>query len=291
MLLQRVVTAVVLLPFVLGVLWFGSTQTIGLVFGAVVLLGAFEWASLTGVRPPPGQPPGDSRLATFLYGLAAALLLSAVVRFHDTPWVWIPVAGTCLWWIYALSWIARFPDGFDASRPPRWLRAGAGLLVLTGTLGAVMLLHRVPEAQAGRFGGHYDALRLFFALVIVWAADIGAYFAGRAFGRRKLAVRVSPGKTWEGAAGGVALALAVAAAAGQWLFGLAGAAWLPFLMLCAIVVAYSIVGDLGESLLKRQVGTKDSGALLPGHGGILDRIDSLTAALPAMALGLHGLGL
>jgi len=128
---------------------------------------------------------------------------------------------------------------------------------------------------------------LTFLLLLVVAADVGAYFAGRAFGKHKLAPRVSPGKTWEGVAGGLA---------GASLLALAGALWfelpLPrFVLLCVLVVMISVVGDLAESLFKRHAGVKDSGSILPGHGGILDRIDSLTAAGPCFVLGMDYLGL
>jgi phosphatidate cytidylyltransferase len=127
---------------------------------------------------------------------------------------------------------------------------------------------------------------LVFVLVLVFAADIGAYFAGRNFGRLKLAPRVSPGKTWEGVLGGLVSAALVAVVGAYW-FDLPLARFLP---LCTAVAAVSIVGDLTESMFKRYVGLKDSSKLLPGHGGILDRIDSLTAATPVFALGLMWLG-
>jgi phosphatidate cytidylyltransferase len=274
MLLKRVVTALVLLPPVLATLWFGSTLLVGVVFGAAVLVAAHEWAALAGVRRGTG--------ATAAYVAAAAALVALVVWQRDGALPWAFMVGTVAWWLLMLGWIVRFPAGFDDRHPPRWLKAGAGLLVVPATIGAVVLLHASEDG----------ALRLLFAFVLVWAADIGAYFTGQAMGRHKLAPAVSPGKTWEGVLGGLAWSLAIAGVAGHWLFGLQGAvAWLPFLLLCAAVVLLSIVGDLGESLLKRQAGTKDSGTLLPGHGGMLDRIDSLLAALPALALGLRWLGL
>jgi phosphatidate cytidylyltransferase len=277
MLLQRVITALVLLPFVLATLWFGSTALVGAVFGAAAMIGVLEWGTLTGVRRSGAGP-----LAIAAYVGAAAALTALAVWLRATWLPWILVMGTCLWWLVALVWIKRYPAGFDATHPPRWLQAAAGLLVVPGTIAAVALLHDAPDG----------ALRLLFALVLVWAADVGAYFAGKGFGRSKLAPNVSPGKTWEGVYGGLALALVIAGAAGLWLFKLPNAAaWLPFLLLCVAVVLLSIVGDLGESLLKRQVGVKDSGTLLPGHGGVLDRVDSLLAALPAMALGLKALDL
>jgi len=125
-----------------------------------------------------------------------------------------------------------------------------------------------------------------FALILVWVADIGAFFAGRRFGRTRLAPHVSPGKTWEGVIGG-----AVASA----LVAVLGSAWfnipiVRFLPLCLAVVAFSIVGDLTESLLKRFAGLKDSGSLFPGHGGVMDRIDSVTGAAPILFFGLVALG-
>jgi len=276
MLLQRVITALVLLPPVLATLWFGSTPLVGAVFGAAAMVAVLEWGTLTGVRRA-GAGPG----AIVCYVGAAAALTALAVWLRESTMPWVLVIGTCAWWLLVLSWIARYPVGFDESHPPRWLNAGAGLLVVPGTIAAVTLLHGAPDG----------ALRLLFAFVLVWAADVGAYFAGRALGRRKLAPNVSPGKTWEGVFGGLTLSLLIAAVAGTWLFHLQGTAWLPFLLLCVAVVLLSIVGDLGESLLKRQVGVKDSGTLLPGHGGVLDRVDSLLAALPAMALGLRWLNL
>jgi phosphatidate cytidylyltransferase len=280
MLIQRILTALALLPPVLATLWFGATPLVGAVFGAVALIGVHEWAALTLRRDPDGRSAQQGVQWACVAGAATLIGLAIVLR--DTPFVWVLVAGTCLWWIVVLRWIALYPEGFGV---PRWVKAGAGLLVIPGTIAAVMLLHGAPGDE------HHGALRLLFALVLVWAADVGAYFAGRAFGKRKLAPRVSPGKSWEGVYGGVALALVIAGIAGHWLFQLDGGRWVPFLLLSVAVVLFSIIGDLGESLLKRAVGAKDSGTLLPGHGGMLDRIDSLLAALPAMALGLKWLGL
>jgi phosphatidate cytidylyltransferase len=120
------------------------------------------------------------------------------------------------------------------------------------------------------------------ALILVWVADTAAYFAGRKWGRRKLAPSISPGKTWEGAWGGLAAAVAYAIICGTFLLGTMG--WPALVVAAAVLTAISIVGDLFESAAKRQAGVKDSGALLPGHGGILDRIDSATAVLPVAAL-------
>ena len=131
------------------------------------------------------------------------------------------------------------------------------------------------------------AALVIFVLLLAWAADIGAYFAGRTFGRLRLAPTVSPNKTWEGVIGGLAAGLLVALAARAW-FELPA---LAFLSLCSAAVLVSIVGDLLESMFKRQRGLKDSGSLLPGHGGVLDRIDSLTSSVPLLALGLGWLGL
>jgi phosphatidate cytidylyltransferase len=133
-----------------------------------------------------------------------------------------------------------------------------------------------------RLSHPHGAEWVLFALLLVWVADIGAFFVGRRFGRIRLAPEVSPGKTWEGALGGLAVSALVAVAGAAWF----RVALLPFLPLCLAAVGFSIVGDLTESLLKRFAGMKDSGSILPGHGGVMDRIDSLTGAAPVLLLGL-----
>ncbi len=150
-----------------------------------------------------------------------------------------------------------------------------GVLTLLPSLAAVVAVRAVSPWY------------LLILLLLTTSADIGAYFAGRAFGKRKLAPLVSPGKTWEGVMGGVAAVILVAAIASHWLPG----SPLSFTLICVGVALISVVGDLSESLFKRQAGLKDSGTLFPGHGGVLDRVDSLTAAAPLYWLGLHWLGL
>jgi phosphatidate cytidylyltransferase len=157
---------------------------------------------------------------------------------------------------------------------PWWLRRGVqrqGLAVA----GFIVVL---PAAVAFAI---LAPLEILLILLLVWVADTGAYFVGRAWGRRKLAPDISPGKTWEGAIGGTAAALLYAIILGTFIEGLF---WVPYLLAAALLAVLSIVGDLFESAAKRQAAVKDSGTLLPGHGGVLDRIDSATAALPAAAL-------
>jgi phosphatidate cytidylyltransferase len=154
-------------------------------------------------------------------------------------------------------------------------------VVLVPAWWALVALHGVSPS-----GRYY----LLFLLVLVWVADSAAYFSGRLWGTNKLAPRISPGKTWEGVWGALIAGL-VLGVLGVILFGVQGSRWVAFVALCAATVAFSILGDLAESAFKRQSGLKDSGQLLPGHGGILDRVDSLTAAAPVFMLGLWSLEL
>ena len=183
------------------------------------------------------------------------------------------MALTMLGWIPLFGWIV-FAPGYRA----KGLAAIAGLWALVPTWLALSRLY----LQDG------DGRELvIFVLLLAWAADIGAYFAGRHFGRLRLAPVVSPNKTWEGVLGGLIAGILVAVAALTW-FDLPP---LAFLSLCVAAILASVVGDLLESMFKRQSGLKDSGSLLPGHGGVLDRIDSLTSSVPLLALGLGWLGL
>jgi phosphatidate cytidylyltransferase len=192
----------------------------------------------------------------------------------------IMVVVGVVWWLLAGLWLKHYGFASDHDTHARVFKLAAGTLAIIPAWCAIGVIHG---------GQPYGHRWLFVALAIVWAADSGAYFAGRHYGRRKLAPRISPNKTVEGLAGGLVCGLAVALAFAP----LAGAtlAQLPAVALVALVaVAFSVVGDLFESLLKRHVGAKDSGDLIPGHGGILDRIDGVVAALPVFALGKAWLG-
>ena len=181
-----------------------------------------------------------------------------VVIYNTEPRQATFLLAALFWIVVAPWWLRRRVQG--------WGLSAAGFVVI------------LPAALA------FAALRpleVLLILVLVWIADIGAYFVGHAWGRRKLAPDISPGKTWEGAIGGTAAALVYAIILGTFIEGLF---WVPYILAAALVAVLSIVGDLFESAAKRQAAVKDSGTLLPGHGGVLDRVDSATAALPVAAL-------
>jgi phosphatidate cytidylyltransferase len=262
---QRVVTAIPLLIGLLLLLFVAPQWVFIWVTGAVVVIGAWEWSAFLGWRLP---------LARGLYaaGMALALtlvswLVPVVVELKIVLWI------SLLWWVVAFLWVLRYPTAI----PPA-IAAISGALVLIPCWLAMAAILRVP--------GRGAALAL-LALGVVIAADIGAYFAGHRFGRVKLAPQVSPGKTWEGLFGGVLLA-GLTAIAGGLVLGLPAGVMAPLGLGVAVL---SVVGDLTESMFKRSVGAKDSGHLIPGHGGVLDRIDGITAAMPLFALALSWLGL
>ncbi len=265
MLKLRVITALVLLPVVLGAVFGLERGPFALVAGAFFLIGGWEWSAMMA---------RFSTAARLLWCLSLALLMLGAEMFRPA-WV---LNTLPLWWLLALVAVLGYPR--TASH---WFRPA--VLVPVGWLLLVPAWMAVVELQDNGALGLAGPWALLFVLVWVWAADTGAYFAGRAFGRRKLAPAVSPGKTVEGLLGGVALALVVVAAVFYtgWLD-----ASLPALMVVALLtVLASVLGDLFESMAKRQRGIKDSGTVLPGHGGMLDRIDSVTAALPVALAGLN----
>jgi phosphatidate cytidylyltransferase len=220
--------------------------------GVVVAGGAFEWSRLCGM-----SGTGPWAYVIVVAAAFAGLTLASVNVVHAA---WIAAAG--FWALVVPIWLAR---GVTARH--HLALAIAGLLVLVPAGYALAVL---------------EPRYVLATLVLVWVADTAAYFVGRKWGRRKLAPGISPGKTWEGAWGAVAAAMAYAIICGTFLLGAAG--WPAYLVVAAVLTAISIVGDLFESAAKRQAGVKDSGALLPGHGGLMDRIDSATAVLPVAAL-------
>jgi phosphatidate cytidylyltransferase len=267
MLKSRILTALVLALALLAVLFWLPEHWSVLAFGVTFTVGAWEWAGF-------GALHGTAARVGYAIVIALLLLFS---------WLWtrelenalILMAAACAWWIVAFLWLALNPMW---RQPVLALFCGIPVLVP-----AFAALARLQVASHGFARGPDVVLWL---LLLVFAADIGAFFAGRSLGRLKLAPRVSPGKTWEGAAGGLIMVMLVA-----WAGAVHFSLTVPFMLAfgCGVGV-FSIVGDLTESMFKRAASLKDSSALLPGHGGLLDRLDSITAAAPLYALGLFGSG-
>ena len=267
MLRTRILTAAVLASILLAGLFLLSPPWAVWAFGAVFTIGAWEWAGFGALRAP---------AARIAYATGVALVLLLAWRWSaEPPRLLLLLCAACAWWAIALLWLSWAP-----ARHQPILVLVCGLPVL---MPAFIALARLQVATSGFAAGPQIVLWL---VLLVIAADVGAYAVGRSFGRRKLAPRVSPGKTLEGALGGIAM-VALVAWAGAAHFGLPQPAVVAFG--CAVGI-FSIIGDLTESMFKRAAGLKDSGALLPGHGGLLDRIDSVTAAAPLYALGLFGTG-
>ncbi len=264
MLKQRLLTALVLVPVMLVILLVLPRVAAVAVLTLLALLGAWEWSAFLRTH----------RIAIRVgYVLLVGLLLIAAWTLAVSPsGLQALLAAALVWWLIAFLWLTTVPGKVSAAAT-----ALAGLCVLVP---AWLALTRLQ--LAGPQGPQW----VIFLLVLVSLADVGAFFAGRYFGRLKLAPRVSPGKTWEGLLGGLCLAIAVAWLGAWWFAVPAG----PFLALCTPVVLISVVGDLTESMFKRFAGLKDSGNLFPGHGGVLDRIDSVTAAAPLFLVGLRWLG-
>jgi phosphatidate cytidylyltransferase len=252
----RIGTAAVLIAGLLAALFFLPGPWLAGVIAALVGAAAFEWAKLCRLGPA----------SAWIYsGFAAACV--AALAWTGTGKAAI-VIGAAFWIGVAPIWLWR---GVRAQHARLLVAAGLAVLVPAGV--AVTLL---------------TPLQVLLALGLTWIADTAAYFVGSRFGRHKLAPSISPGKTWEGAAaalaGGLAYAIICAAAVPQLKAGISGGVWGVYLAAIAVLCVASIAGDLLESAAKRQAGVKDSGTLLPGHGGILDRIDSATSTLPLAAI-------
>ena len=262
MLRERVITALILAALVLLVIFLLPHVATMAALALLVVAAAWEWSAF----PRFTQHSARIFYVAFVAACVAATWWFGVEREEMDRLIQMAL----LWWVFALVWVAVAP-----ARVNRTTAAGAGLLVLVPAWLALARLHAAGPQL------------LLFLILLVVAADVGAYFAGRRFGHNKLAPRVSPGKTWEGVLGAF-VAAAVLAALGVWWFRVDAPR---FFALCLVVVVASIIGDLTESLFKRHAGLKDSGTLLPGHGGLLDRVDSVTAAAPVFLIGLERLGL
>lgn len=260
MLLQRVITALILAPLVLALVFYADRIWFAVATWFITALAVYEWAALFNYSTP-------LKRAIYL-ALYAAL---AVLLWFQPAWHTPLLIAGCIAWLAAIVAVLLYPRGEVLFRRTGLLAPLGCFLPLVAWLG-LLAIHGLPDGS----------LWIGWLLLLVWAADVGAYFGGRALGKHKLAPAVSPGKTWEGVMGGYLLAGLICGGLVLWWQG--GA--LVWLLATLLLIAISVFGDLFESLIKRATGVKDSGTILPGHGGMLDRIDSVLAVLPVFSVFL-----
>jgi phosphatidate cytidylyltransferase len=280
---QRIITGLILAPITLGCVYLLETDFFALFCTVVIMIGAWEWGPMMGLD----KTSGRAGFVAFI-----AVLLGALAYFFPVGAMWsatgellgayqsILLAGSA-WWLVSGALIVSYPGSSTAWQHNRVLKGLMGVLTLVPAWVAFIAIRTVNIELEGQL--YFGANLLFASLMIVWAADIGAYFCGKKFGKNKLMPLVSPNKTIEGFVGGLIwVAILVV------ILNLSNSTELssyPVYLIIAIVTAIvSAVGDLSESMLKRSADIKDSGSILPGHGGLLDRIDSLVAATPVFIL-------
>jgi phosphatidate cytidylyltransferase len=287
MLKQRIITALILtaifLSMLFGVnLWFDGALYFSCFIACVLLIGAWEWAKLSGYNNPWQRILYVVAMAILLLVTACFIELTCFIDLNSSHQQALYFAGIksillvgCAWWALALLLVQGYPSS-AILWGHKMLRLFMGVLVLVPTWVALVYLRFQPQG----------AWLVLMMIGIVAVADIGGYFTGRRFGKHKLAPAVSPGKTLEGFLGGLVSNLILAIGVSYF-----GQISLPILLAIVIPTSlFSVLGDLLESMLKRHQGIKDSGSILPGHGGILDRVDSITAAAPVFALCLLASG-
>lgn len=268
MLKLRIITALVLVPLMIWVIFGLELPYMAIALGVIAVLAAWEWSRLAQL---------ESMILRGLFCVLVGASLWLVWRQNlNEAVIRQLLMVSVLWWVMSFAWLAHPGSMKGPSAAVTVIKLMVGLVVLVPMWAAMVYLHELSDQGAW-------ALLYIFALN--WVADSGAYFTGKAWGRRKLAPSISPGKTIEGALGAVALAVPYIVVC-AWLFGLDRPDFIKFVVISILLVPVSIAGDLFESLLKRQSGIKDSGNILPGHGGILDRIDSLTSTVPLFLAAL-----
>jgi phosphatidate cytidylyltransferase len=271
MLKQRIITAALLIPLVVAVIFLSETVWFSLLFAVFVGIGAWEWAGLCKL----------SKRFQYCYSLVSVLLLAGLYWANNSSLYNNVILSGVVYWLFAVILVFLYQNGRNLLPKSSLLLLVVGLLLLIPMWTSLTVLKSFPD--------NGDTL-IMFLMLLIWGADTAAYFAGKRWGKRRLASRVSPGKTWEGSIAGLIAGIVIASAyvivSNQNLnLGLA------FVGLSIVTVSISIIGDLMESMVKREADIKDSGSILPGHGGVMDRIDSLTAAAPVYVFGIVHLGI
>lgn len=267
MLKSRLLTAFLIGPLVLWAIYAMPENLFALLSLILVSIGAWEWAAFAGWVKP---------FQRGIFIAANILLFITILFLQNFELNIIILLASLLWWLICIPLLVLFPFKENNILHTRLVKTLVGIFLLLGTLVAMLLLRNNPD---------YGSEFVLYLILTIWFADSGAYFAGRALGKTKLMPNVSPGKTWEGVAGAIAITL-IGSSAALYVLNIPSEQSFYFIFLAVVTVAYSIVGDLSESMFKRMANLKDSGNLLPGHGGILDRIDSLMSGFPIFVAGL-----
>jgi phosphatidate cytidylyltransferase len=278
---QRIITALILAPAAIWAIFYLSLINFAAVMLVVMVIGAWEWGPLMGFA-------NKCRRLVFV-GITSILIATLwhflpLAQLWHAPKILLEQANIVLWlaaawWLLSAGLTFLYPRYSTFWSSHRSVRGIFGCLTLIPTWLAFMVL-RSSDYQVDSYHG---AQLLMFLLLMVWSADVGAYFVGKSIGKRKLLPNVSPGKTLEGFLGGVILACVMVAVAG-YIIDWSIAQYRVVIPVTILIATISVLGDLNESMFKRQAGVKNSGTILPGHGGVLDRIDSLTATAPIYAL-------
>lgn len=263
MLINRVITALFLAPLFVFAMYNLNRPYFSLLIAIIVLIAAWEWASFVKIK---------SNKNKLFYVLIIFILMALSFKLdvnYQINFLFLII----FWWLINLIWILKYPKLQSFWYKNQLLRGLNGILVIVPTWLSFILIRELLGAGW-----------LLFLLFLIWGADTGAYFVGKNFGKRKLLKKVSPGKTVEGVIGAIAISIVISILA-LYSNNISYDKWFLYIVLTFLVVVTSVVGDLFESIFKRATNMKDSGSILPGHGGILDRIDSLTSASPVFLIG------
>ena len=267
MLKYRLLTAFLMGPIILWGIF--SLPEFWFSFAAVILvtIGAWEWSAFVGLT---------KSLERTLFVLFNVALYLSVLYLQNSSINYAVIYSSAAWWLISIPLLLTFPFKDNHFLHLNFAKGLVGVVLLLATLISMVLIRSNPN---------YGPEFVLYIILIIWFADSGAYFAGRTFGKNKLIPKVSPGKTWEGVIGALVVTVASSIIAID-ILNIPSPDSVFFVLVTFVTVVYSIVGDLSESMFKRMSDIKDSGHILPGHGGILDRIDSLMSALPIFFIGL-----
>ena len=267
MLKQRIITATILGLLIVSAIFKLPSSLIAIIFAVITLIGAWEWSVLIGA---------DTFLKKIVYVALVGVLILTIWFYAQPTQKIVILLFASLWWAGIVVLLSLYKSNWLQSIHLQRLLKYSGFVVLVPAWLALIELHYISPKM------------VMFLLALIWIVDIAAFFVGKKFGKNKLAPELSPGKSREGVLGAV-IASIIVALIGIPILSINKQLWPYFVGLCVLTAMISVVGDLYESLLKRKAGVKDSGTILPGHGGVLDRIDSITAAAPGYVLGIYWL--